>query len=180
MSRSGRAALWLAAGLWLAPVAAGADLQDQALAFAHKVAQRLDYVGVFALELFECNGRLLGNEMAPRVHNSGHWTIEGSDCSQFENHVRAVVGWPLGSTATRGTSVMLNWIGELPDRGPVLAEPFAHWHDYGKRARAGRKVGHATVCVNDPAELAKALERIGRALGREDQVAPVVAELRRA
>ncbi|MFO1507359.1 MAG: 5-(carboxyamino)imidazole ribonucleotide synthase [Lysobacterales bacterium] len=164
----------------LAPAPDVASVAAKAVEHARALATRLDYVGVFALELFECNGRLLGNEMAPRVHNSGHWTIEGSECSQFENHVRAVVGWPLGSTAPRGTSVMLNWIGELPDRDPVLAEPFAHWHDYGKRARAGRKVGHATVCVNDPAELAKALERIGRALGREDQVAPVVAELRRA
>ena len=128
----------------LAP-APGADaLAPAAIAHARAIAEHLDYVGVFALELFVRGGALLGNEMAPRVHNSGHWSIEGAVCSQFENHVRAVLGLPLGSTAPRGISVMLNWIGELPDARAVLSEPGAHWHDYGKSPRAGRKVGHAT------------------------------------
>ncbi|HJU40850.1 MAG TPA: 5-(carboxyamino)imidazole ribonucleotide synthase, partial [Tahibacter sp.] len=99
----------------LAPAPDADVLAPQAFAHARKVAEALDYVGAFALELFVHDGKLLGNEMAPRVHNSGHWTIEGAPASQFENHVRAVLGLPLGSTAPRGISVMLNWIGELPD-----------------------------------------------------------------
>lgn len=151
--------------LSLAPVAAGADLQDQALAFAHKVAQRLDYVGVFALELFEHEGRLLGNEMAPRVHNSGHWTIEGAVTSQFENHLRAVLGLPLGDTSLREPSAMLNFIGALPDRRAALAVPGLHWHDYGKRERPGRKVGHATLTAPDMAALLGHLDQAARSLG---------------
>jgi 5-(carboxyamino)imidazole ribonucleotide synthase len=147
-----------------------------ACAHARAVAERLDYVGVFALELFVLDdGRLLGNEMAPRVHNSGHWTIEGAVTSQFENHVRAVLGMPLGDTGLRAPSCMLNWIGELPARDALLAVPDAHWHDYGKSPRPGRKVGHATVCARDAATLARRLGDVGRALGREAQVAPVIA-----
>jgi 5-(carboxyamino)imidazole ribonucleotide synthase len=116
---------------------------------ARTLAERLDYVGVFALELFVKDGELLGNEMAPRVHNSGHWTIEGAHTSQFENHVRAVLDLPLGDTGARGLSAMFNWIGELPDAAPVLRAVDAHWHDYGKQPRPGRKVGHATLCAPD-------------------------------
>jgi 5-(carboxyamino)imidazole ribonucleotide synthase len=161
----------------LAPVAVDADLQRRAVARARALAERLDYVGVFALELFACGGRLLGNEMAPRVHNSGHWTIEGTACSQFENHVRAVLGLPLGDTEAQGCSAMLNWIGELPDATAVLAEARAHWHDYGKSPRPGRKVGHATLCADNASELVERLQRVGRALDREDHVAPVIAAL---
>ena len=162
----------------LAPAGNAVDLQATATRHAHAIAERLDYVGVFALELFVADGRLLGNEMAPRVHNSGHWTIEGAPCSQFENHVRAVLGLPLGDTSALGTSVMLNWIGELPDAAPVLAEPRAHWHDYGKAPRAGRKVGHATLCAKDPAEMIERLARVTGMLGRAGQAAPVLAVLR--
>ena len=165
----------LSASLAPAPYAAG--LADAALAHARAIAEHLDYVGVFALELFVKDGRLLGNEMAPRVHNSGHWSIEGAPCSQFENHVRAVLGLPLGDTSALGFSVMLNWVGELPDAKPVLAEPRAHWHDYGKSPRSGRKVGHATLCAETPARLRERLTRVARALGREDQMAPVIAAL---
>ena len=161
----------------LAPLDDADDLQRRAVAHARALAERIDYVGVFALELFVHEGALLANEMAPRVHNSGHWTIEGTGCSQFENHVRAVTGQPLGDTSARGHSVMLNWIGELPDPVPVLAEAGAHWHDYGKSPRAGRKVGHATLCADDPLDLAATLARIGHALGREVDVAPVIAAL---
>jgi 5-(carboxyamino)imidazole ribonucleotide synthase len=164
----------------LAPIAGVGAIEQQAAAHARALAEHLDYVGTFALELFEHEGRLLGNEMAPRVHNSGHWTIEGAVCSQFENHLRAVLDLPLGDTAARGSSVMLNWIGTLPDARGVLATPGAHWHDYGKRPRAGRKVGHATVCAATPAELADRLDALAAALGREDQVAPVIAALRPA
>jgi 5-(carboxyamino)imidazole ribonucleotide synthase len=162
----------------LAPAQVDEALQAQALATARKVAEALDYVGVFALELFLRDGVLLANEMAPRVHNSGHWTIEGAETSQFENHLRAVLGLPLGSTRAVGHSVMLNWIGAMPAALPVLSEAGGHWHDYGKSPREGRKVGHATLRADTTAELAEALERVGRALGREAQVAPVLARLR--
>ncbi|MBW8367468.1 MAG: 5-(carboxyamino)imidazole ribonucleotide synthase, partial [Arenimonas sp.] len=162
----------------LAPASVDAVLQAQALDTARKVAEALDYVGVFALELFLRDGVLLANEMAPRVHNSGHWTIEGAQTSQFQNHLRAVLGLPLGDTRAIGYSVMLNWIGEMPSPLPVLAEACGHWHDYGKSAREGRKVGHATLRADSRAELADALDRSGRALGREAQVAPPVARLR--
>ena len=161
----------------LAPAPIGDAISRAACAHARAVAEQLDYVGVFALELFEKGGQLLGNEMAPRVHNSGHWTIEGAVTSQFENHVRAVLGMPLGDTAARFPSCMLNWIGTLPDRDKMLAIPGTHWHDYGKSPRAGRKVGHATVCAPDASTLADRLEQIGRALGREAQVAPVIEAL---
>jgi 5-(carboxyamino)imidazole ribonucleotide synthase len=98
--------------------------------------------------------------MAPRVHNSGHWTIEGADTSQFENHLRAVLGWPLGSTAARGVSAMVNCIGAMPDRDAVLAIPDAHLHDYEKAPRRARKVGHITVCATDAPELEPRLERV--------------------
>ena len=152
-------------------------LQPRATELARTLAERLDYVGVFALELFVRDGELLGNEMAPRVHNSGHWTIEGAHTSQFENHVRAVLGLPLGDTGARGMSAMFNWIGELPDLSAVLQAVDAHWHDYGKQERPGRKVGHATVCAPDAGQLAARLGGIARALGREAQVAPVLPEL---
>ncbi|MBA8884953.1 5-(carboxyamino)imidazole ribonucleotide synthase [Dokdonella fugitiva] len=161
----------------LAPAPHAETLAPIAFAHARRIAEALDYVGTFALELFVRDGRLLGNEMAPRVHNSGHWTIEGSPASQFENHVRAVLGMPLGDTSALGINAMLNWVGELPPADPVLAEPRAHWHDYGKSPRAGRKVGHATFCADDAAEMRDRLRRIGAALGREAQVAPVIAAL---
>ncbi|MEY2169893.1 MULTISPECIES: 5-(carboxyamino)imidazole ribonucleotide synthase [unclassified Rhodanobacter] len=164
--------------LSLAPAQDIAALQPRATALARTLAERLDYVGVFALELFVKDGELLGNEMAPRVHNSGHWTIEGAHTSQFENHVRAVLGLPLGDTGARGLSAMFNWIGELPDAASVLRTVDAHWHDYGKQARPGRKVGHATVCAPDAAMLATRLEALGKALGREAQVAGALGMLR--
>jgi 5-(carboxyamino)imidazole ribonucleotide synthase len=163
----------------LAPAPDSAGLERAAIAHARAIAEHLDYIGVFALELFVKDGMLFGNEMAPRVHNSGHWSIEGAPCSQFENHVRAVLGLPLGDTAALGHVVMLNWIGELPDAKPVLAEPRAHWHDYGKSPRAGRKVGHATLCAETPVQLRERLARVARALGREEQAAPVIAALAR-
>ena len=161
----------------LAPAPQVGALQSRAEALARTLAERLDYVGVFALELFVKDGQLLGNEMAPRVHNSGHWTIEGAITSQFENHVRAVLGLPLGDTAASGFSAMFNWIGELPDATPVLRAIDGHWHDYGKQSRAGRKVGHATVCAQDAKVLAERVSGIARALQREDQAAPALRVL---
>ncbi|MGH7277934.1 MAG: 5-(carboxyamino)imidazole ribonucleotide synthase [Candidatus Rokuibacteriota bacterium] len=145
----------------LAP-APGAAPGPQALAEAHatRILAELGYVGVLAIEFFEVEGRLLANEMAPRVHNSGHWTIEGAETSQFENHLRAVLGLPLGGTAARGTSLMLNLVGTVPDTAAVLAVPGAHLHLYGKEPRAGRKLGHITVRVDSAEELARARERL--------------------
>ena len=161
----------------LAPAQVDAVLVEAAYAHARRLAESLDYVGVFALELFYRDGELLANEMAPRVHNSGHWTIEGAETSQFQNHLRAVLGLPLGETRTLGHACMLNWIGEMPDAASVLQEAGGHWHDYGKEPRAGRKVGHATLRADDAAALAHALARVGVALGRQAQVAPVIARL---
>jgi 5-(carboxyamino)imidazole ribonucleotide synthase len=132
-------------------------LQARGTELATRVAADLDHVGVLAVELFEVGGALMANEIAPRVHNSGHWTIEGAETSQFENHLRAVLGLPLGSTASRGVSAMVNCIGELPDPAAVLAVTGAHLHDYGKAARAGRKLGHVTVTADDPEKLAARL-----------------------
>jgi len=132
--------------LSLAP-APGLTLPVQQVAeeAARKVLEALEYAGVLCIEFFEIDGKLLANEMAPRVHNSGHWTIEGSVTSQFENHLRAIMGMPLGSCAAVGYSAMVNLIGEVPERAEVLTIPNAHLHFYGKEPRPGRKLGHVTV-----------------------------------
>jgi 5-(carboxyamino)imidazole ribonucleotide synthase len=135
-------------------------LQARAEACIRPLLADLDYVGVGCVELFDVDGELLANEMAPRVHNSGHWTIEGAHTSQFENHLRAVLGRPLGATDARGVSAMVNCVGALPDRDAVLSVPGAHLHDDGKSPRRGRKVGHVTVCAADAAALEPALERV--------------------
>jgi 5-(carboxyamino)imidazole ribonucleotide synthase len=119
--------------------------QREAEAIATRLLDDLGYVGVLAVELFEVGGRLLANEFAPRVHNTGHWTIDGAETSQFENHLRAILGLPLGSTAARGASVMRNLVGSVPPLERVLATPGAHVHLYGKTARPGRKLGHVTL-----------------------------------
>jgi len=186
--RDGSFQAWPLTGNWhvdgvlsasVAPAVLSAAAQQDAIAYARSVAEHLQYVGVFALELFDRDGQLLANEMAPRVHNSGHWTIEGSETSQFENHLRAVLGLPLGSTRMLGHACMLNWLGEMPEPAAVLAQPGGHWHDYDKQPRDGRKVGHATLRDDQAVLLADALEQVGQALGRQDQVAPVVSALRR-
>lgn len=141
-----------------------AALQPVAETYAQHIMQSLDYVGVLTLELFEAGGQLLANEMAPRVHNSGHWTIEAAETSQFENHLRAVLGWPLGSTHVVGCPAMVNLIGDFPDPAAVLAVPGAHLHRYGKDARPGRKLGHVTVCAPDRAARETRLRAIRRCL----------------
>ncbi len=135
-------------------------MQAPAQDYAHRLLDALDYVGVLALELFEADGKLLANEFAPRVHNSGHWTIEGAETSQFENHLRAVLGLPLGRTEAPGCSAMVNFIGRMPPREAVLRLPAVHLHDYGKEPRAGRKVGHATLRAADAASLRAALPEL--------------------
>jgi 5-(carboxyamino)imidazole ribonucleotide synthase len=118
------------------------------------------------IEFFQEGPRLLANEMAPRVHNSGHWTIEGAFTSQFENHLRAVCGWPLGRTDAMGCSVMYNFIGHIPDHSVILAHREAHLHLYGKSARPGRKVGHVTLQVADRDELLARLPEWDRSFQR--------------
>ncbi len=103
------------------------------------------YTGILTIEFFVRRGRLIANEMAPRVHNSGHWTIEGAVTSQFENHLRAILGLPLGSTRALGHSGMVNLIGSIPARAALLELDGLHLHDYGKKPRPGRKVGHCTL-----------------------------------
>ena len=119
--------------------------RHQAEGYARALLGAFGYVGVFAIEMFDTAAGLIVNEMAPRVHNSGHWTIEGAETSQFENHVRAVCGLPLGDCAPVGYSAMFNLIGQHPDSARVLAVPDVHLHLYGKSERAGRKLGHVTV-----------------------------------
>jgi len=125
------------------------ELQAAAERVGSTVLSALDFVGVGCVELFETADALVANELAPRVHNSGHWTIEGAQTSQFENHLRAILGRPLGSTAPRGASAMVNCLGSMPDRDAVLAIGGAHLHDYGKSSRPGRKVGHVTLTAPD-------------------------------
>jgi 5-(carboxyamino)imidazole ribonucleotide synthase len=152
---SGLLRLSLAPAPCLDPALAG-RAQD----YARRVLEALDYVGVLCLELFEVDGQLLANEMAPRVHNSGHWTIEGAETSQFANHVRAVAGLPLGSPAPRGWCAMVNLVGERPDPAALLRVPGVHFHWYGKAVRPGRKVGHVTVCADGPEALEQRLEAL--------------------
>jgi 5-(carboxyamino)imidazole ribonucleotide synthase len=155
------------------------SLQEAAEGAMRKVLEALNYVGVLCIEFFEVEGQLLANEMSPRVHNSGHWTIEGAVTSQFENHLRAVVGMPLGSTAALGYSAMVNLIGELPDTTEVLAVANAHLHLYGKEPRPGRKLGHITVRTETFDELQKRMVELPAFFQRAEYcldkvVAPVV------
>jgi 5-(carboxyamino)imidazole ribonucleotide synthase len=147
--------------LSLAPAAPlSAQLQARAEEHARRVLETLDYVGVLAIEFFERAGELLANEMAPRVHNSGHWTIEGAVTSQFENHLRALLGWPLGETSVVGASAMINLIATVPPLEPLLEVPGAHLHLYGKSPRPGRKLGHVTIVAPDATALAVNLARV--------------------
>ncbi|MBU2864508.1 5-(carboxyamino)imidazole ribonucleotide synthase [Reinekea forsetii] len=128
-------------------------LQSKAEQAAQSVMNALDYVGVMAFEFFVKGDELIANEIAPRVHNSGHWSIEGSACSQFENHVRAVMGLPLGSTETLHPIAMLNVIGARPDISKLLSVPGVHLNDYGKSERPGRKIAHINISAPSQAEL---------------------------
>ena len=141
------------------------ELQWAAEAHARGTLERFNYVGVLAIELFQVGDKLLANEMAPRVHNSGHWTIEGTAASQFENHLRAVCGLPLGSAATIGRSCMFNLISTLPDVRALLAVDGAHLHLYGKAPRPGRKLGHVTVWAQSEAALGERVECVRRLIG---------------
>jgi 5-(carboxyamino)imidazole ribonucleotide synthase len=139
-----------------------ARLQRTAERHLRRLLEELRYVGVACVEFFVERGRLIANELAPRVHNSGHWTIEGAETSQFENHVRAIAGLPLGSTRPRGHAIMVNLIGRLPPASALLALPGVHWHDYGKSPRPGRKLGHLTQVCPTRRERDRAAARIRR------------------
>ncbi|MCB9851928.1 MAG: 5-(carboxyamino)imidazole ribonucleotide synthase [Phycisphaerales bacterium] len=133
------------------------------------IAEKLDYVGALALELFDCDGRLLANEFAPRVHNSGHWTIDGAECSQFENHIRAVLDLPMGSTACIRPTAMLNLIGRTPALGALAHFPDLRIHLYRKAENPGRKVGHVTISADTHEALDAALTPIRRLIERYTQ-----------
>lgn len=147
-------------------------LQAEGEALAIRVMERIKYVGVLAVELFQADGRLLASEMAPRVHNSGHWTIDGAGTSQFENHIRAVTGLPLSCARATGPAAMINLIGRLPDLNAVAAVPGAHVHLYDKTPRPGRKLGHINVTGGDEAAVMRTAERVWALL-------PAVGELPR-
>ncbi|WP_165856701.1 5-(carboxyamino)imidazole ribonucleotide synthase [Marinobacter sp. JSM 1782161] len=129
------------------------DIREDAERYIRTLLNELDYVGVLALELFETADGLVANEMAPRVHNSGHWTMEGAFTSQFENHIRAVSGLPLGDTSPRGVSCMVNIIGEHGSIADILKLPYTHLHLYNKQERPGRKLGHVNVLADSYEEL---------------------------
>jgi 5-(carboxyamino)imidazole ribonucleotide synthase len=140
------------------------DLQEAAATIGTSIVEELEYVGVLAVELFQVEGRLLANEIAPRVHNSGHWTMDGSACSQFENHLRAGLGWPLGGTENRGYTAMVNLLGEVPEPGEVLTLPGAHLHLYGKEPRPRRKLGHLNIVGDDHQQVTSQLRALAQVL----------------
>lgn len=144
------------------------QLQAQAAEYAKRLLDHTSYVGVLALELFDCgDGRLLANEIAPRVHNSGHWTIDGAVTSQFENHVRAIQGLALGDPAARGAAATLNLIGRAPPIQSLSNFPWAKIHLYGKEPRAGRKVGHVNLVANEAHELEQRMTQLAAVLVNE-------------
>lgn len=158
--------------LSLAP-APGLDpgVQSRAEGYARRVLDRLEYAGVVAIELFQVGHDLLANEMAPRVHNSGHWTLDGAVTSQFENHLRAVCGFPLGATGVRGAAAMLNLLGGVPDPARILAVPGAHLHLYEKGPRPGRKLGHVNLTAEDEEGVRESLERVEEIVGATEKLA---------
>ena len=143
------------------------ELQEQAKTMFTAVAERLDYVGVLALEFFDVQGALLVNEIAPRVHNSGHWTQQGAETCQFENHLRAVCGMPLGSTKLIRPTAMINILGEDTLPNAILAQAGCHVHWYGKEKRAGRKMGHINVSADYNAELQRTLCGLAKILDKK-------------
>lgn len=142
-------------------------LQEQARQMFDAVAQALNYVGVLAIEFFEVDGQLLVNEIAPRVHNSGHWTQQGANVCQFENHIRAICGLPLGSTELVRPTAMINILGEDQVDPQVLSIPSVKLHWYGKEKRPGRKMGHINVCGIDNHQLANRLTELANLLSQD-------------
>ncbi len=154
-------------------------LQAEAESWAGRLMDRLGYAGVLAVELFQADGALLANEMAPRVHNSGHWTLDGAGASQFENHIRAVTGLPLASPRTSGPAAMLNIIGALPSLKAVAAIPDVHIHLYEKAPRPGRKLGHVNVTGPNRATVTEAVKRVWKRLPGCGSLPPRAADPRK-
>lgn len=153
--------------LSIAPApAVSPGLQAQAESFARRAMDDLEYVGVLAIELFQCGEELMANEMAPRVHNSGHWTIEGAATSQFENHLRAITGMSLGGTEANGAAGMLNVIGTVPDLARIQHHADAYVHMYGKQPAPNRKLGHVTVLAADMQGVRNSVADLRRLLGK--------------
>lgn len=145
----------------VAPITDLSDsLQNQANEIFEKLATAMDYVGVLAVELFQCGEELLVNEIAPRVHNSGHWTQQGCDTSQFEQHIRAVLGLPLGAVDVRGVSAMVNIIGCTAFSRDLIGIAGAHLHWYGKEVRTKRKMGHINVVADSHSHLGNKLAQL--------------------
>jgi 5-(carboxyamino)imidazole ribonucleotide synthase len=142
------------------------ELQSQAEDYSGRLMDALGYVGVLALELFQTENGLVANEMAPRVHNTGHWTIEGADTSQFENHLRAIAGLPLGSTEMGGAAGMINVIGREPDVTRLREVDEVHIHMYGKVPRPRRKLGHITVTADDLTGVKDSVSKLRNVMGR--------------
>ncbi|MEQ3514994.1 5-(carboxyamino)imidazole ribonucleotide synthase [Pseudoalteromonas sp. BZB3] len=143
-------------------------IQAQAESAFTAIANALEYVGVLAIEFFDVDGTLLVNEIAPRVHNSGHWTQQGCHVSQFENHMRAVTGLPLGSTVLNRPTAMINVLGQaaIPKAVLAVADTTSHW--YGKSAKPGRKVGHINVSADSLSELGDKLADLAKVLPEQD------------
>lgn len=144
------------------------NLWQEAQKAASLILERLNHVGVLTVEFFENQGRLIANEIAPRVHNSGHWTQDGAETCQFENHLRAVLGWPLGGTGCLGFSCMVNLVGFIPPVSDILAVEGAHLHLYGKEVRSGRKVGHINLRTDSPGYFREGIQRLASLVPGED------------
>ncbi|MFK0572333.1 5-(carboxyamino)imidazole ribonucleotide synthase [Endozoicomonas sp.] len=144
------------------------DIQQQAMDAFNRLVSEMDYVGVLAIEFFDVDGKLMVNEIAPRVHNSGHWTQQGTLCSQFENHLRAVAGLPLGATEMIGPSAMINVLGQADIPVEVLSVPDVTSHWYGKAQRPGRKMGHINVVAETEQLLGEKLVALAAFLPEED------------
>lgn len=137
------------------------EIQQEAESYMNKLLDELEHVGVLTLELFETETGLIANEVAPRVHNSGHWTMEGAQTSQFENHIRAICGLPLGATAPKQSfAAMVNIIGDHGDLNKILEMPNTHLHIYDKGERPARKLGHINTLANSQEELGKQLKEL--------------------
>ena len=141
------------------------SLDEITIDYAKQLAVALNYIGVLVIEFFQTEDAVYVNEMAPRVHNSGHWSIEGAHTSQFENHLRAGLNLPLGSTCMDGMAAMLNWIGAFPESILSITEEQLFWHVYGKEPRAGRKIGHTTLLATTPQELHDKIVNLVKKLG---------------